>query len=599
MEQNRLRVMLVDDDEDDFVMTRDLLAEIEGKSIELDWASTYEAGLEALCRNNHDVYLLDYQLGERNGLELLTEAVASGCKGPIILLTGQRDRELDIQAMEAGAADYLVKGQIDAALLERSIRYAIGRRQSEEQILRMAYYDSLTSLPNRCLFQDRLHQAIALAERYHRKTAILFLDLDNFKRINDTLGHRVGDLLLQGVADRLANSVRKSDAVARRNPDAANTTVARLGGDEFTVLLTEINELQDAARVAQRFIEMLSQQFVLDGHEVFVTASVGIAVYPVDGVDVDTLLKNADTAMYHAKEQGKNNYQFYRQDMNATAFQELSLENDLRKALEHDEFELHYQPQIDIRTGQFIGIEALIRWQHPKRGMVSPAEFIPLAEQTGLIVPIGEWVLLTACTQNKAWQEAGFRAMPVSVNLSGHQFRQRNLTNTLKAILDAAGLAPQYLILEITESIVMQDTQATISLLHELNKMGLRLAMDDFGIGYSSFSYLKQFPLYAIKIDQSFIRDIDTSADDAAIARAIIAMADSLKLEVIAEGVETEQQLEVLRELGCGGAQGYLLSYPLPVEEATKLLATQSLADGVDSGAEMIESVALSRHRHR
>ncbi len=583
MEQNRLRVMLVDDDEDDFVMTRDLLAEIEGKSIELDWASTYEAGLEAFGQNNHDVYLLDYRLGERNGLELLTEAVASGCKAPIILLTGQRGRELDIQAMEAGAADYLVKGQIDAALLERSIRYAIGRRQSEQQILHMAYYDSLTNLPNRSLFQDRLCQAIALAERHHRKTAILFLDLDNFKRINDTLGHRVGDLLLQGVADRLANSVRKSDAIVHQSPGLADTTVARLGGDEFTILLTEINQIQDAGKVAQRFIEILSQPFVLDGHEVFVTASAGIAVYPVDGVDVDALLKNADTAMYHAKEQGKNNYQFYRRDMNATAFQELSLENDLRRALEHDEFELYYQPQLDIRTGQFIGMEALIRWKHPKRGMVSPAEFIPLAEQTGLIVPIGEWVLLTACAQNKAWQDAGLSSIPVSVNLSGHQFTQRNLVSTLKSSLDVSGLAPQYLILEITESIVMRNTDATISLLHELNEMGLRLAMDDFGIGYSSFSYLKQFPLYAIKIDQSFIRDIDTNADDAAIAKAIIAMADSLKLAAIAEGVETEQQLEVLRELGCGGAQGYLLSYPLPVEEATTLLATQSQANGVDS----------------
>jgi len=582
MDQNRLRVMLVDDDEDDFVMTRDLLAEIEGKNIELDWVSTYDAGLEALGRNSHDVYLLDYRLGEHNGLELLTEAMASGCKAPIILLTGQGDHELDIKAMEAGASDYLVKGQIDAALLERSIRYAIGRRQSEEQILRMAYYDSLTSLPNRSLFQDRLHQGIALAERYHRKTAVLFLDLDNFKRINDTLGHRVGDLLLQAVADRLTNSIRKSDAVARQHSDSESTTVARLGGDEFTILLTEINQIQDAARVAQRFIEMLSQPFVLDGHEVFVTASIGLAVYPVDGEDVDTLLKNADAAMYYAKEQGKNNYQFYRRDMNATAFQEMSLENDLRKALERDEFELHYQPQISIQTGEIIGIEALIRWHHPMRGMVSPAEFIPLAEQTGLIVPIGEWVLLTACTQNKAWQDAGFRALPVSVNLSGHQFRQRNLINTLKAILDASGLAPQHLILEITESIVMQDTRATISLLQELNEMGLRLAMDDFGIGYSSFSYLKQFPLYAIKIDQSFIRGIDTNADDAAIAKAIIAMADSLKLEVIAEGVETEQQLRVLCELGCGSAQGYLLSYPLPAEELTRQLSKDSQVISAD-----------------
>ena len=581
MDDRQLRVLLVDDDEDDYIMTRDLLSEVKNRQIALDWVSTFDDGIAAMGQNSHEVYLLDYRLGARTGLELMRESIANGCKAPMILLTGQGDHRVDLEAMKAGAADYLVKGEISALLLERSMRYAIEKKRAEDQILHMAYYDNLTNLPNRLLFQDRLSQAIVQAERYERMSAMLFLDLDNFKRINDTFGHRIGDLLLKAVADRLKESVRDSDSVARQHADILNVTVARQGGDEFTVLLSEVRKPQDVARVAQRFLDKLARPFLLDGHEVFITASIGIAIYAIDGKDFESLLKNADAAMYHAKGQGKNNYQFYKQSMNATALEKLELENDLRRALARKEFLLYYQPQIDVRTGEIVGMEALIRWQHPVRGLVSPADFIPLTEETGLIVPIGEWVLQTACKQSKAWQAAGFAPIPVSVNLSSRQFRQRVLLQTIEQAMDASGLDCRHIVLEITESVVMQEQEASRALLVELASKGLRLAMDDFGTGYSSLSNLKRFPIDAIKIDRSFVMDITTDPDDAAITKAIIAMGRSLNLNVIAEGVETEEQLAFLYQQGCHMIQGFLISRPVPMEEAAKLLAREKAGDGI------------------
>ncbi|OGW19656.1 MAG: hypothetical protein A2072_01960 [Nitrospirae bacterium GWC1_57_7] len=581
MDDQRLRVLLVDDDEDDYIITRDLLAEVKGRQVAMDWVSTFDEAIAAIGRNSHDVYLLDYRLGARSGLELMRESLASGCKAPMILLTGQGDHDVDMEAMKAGAADYLVKSEINAYLLERSIRYAIEKKRAEAQILHMAYYDSLTSLPNRLLFQDRLNQAIIHAERYERMSAMMFLDLDNFKRINDTFGHRVGDLLLKAVADRLKECVRDSDSVARQHTDILNITVARQGGDEFTVLLSEVREPEDAAKVAQRFLDRLSQPFLLDGHEVFITVSIGIAIYEVDGKDLESLLKNADAAMYHAKEQGKNNYQFYKHSMNATSLEKLEFENDLRRALERKEFLLYYQPQIDVRTGGIVGMEALIRWQHPGRGMVSPAEFIPMAEETGLIIPIGAWVLQTACAQNKAWQAAGLTPIPVSVNLSNRQFRQRDLMQAITAAVETSGLEPRHLVLEITESAIMHEPAVSSAMLHQLTAQGLRLAMDDFGTGYSSLGNLKRLPIYAIKIDRSFVMDITTDPDDAAITKAIIAMGRNLNLTVIAEGVETEQQLAFLYEQGCHTIQGYLISPPLPAHEASDILAREKEGAGI------------------
>jgi diguanylate cyclase (GGDEF)-like protein len=446
------------------------------------------------------------------------------------------------------------------------------RKRAEEQIYHLAYFDSLTGLPNRLLFKEYLSHALAHATRTQKMAAILFLDLDRFKQINDTLGHSIGDKLLQRVAECLVVCIRKCDTLGRVAGGDVTSSVSRLGGDEFTVLLTDIDTVQDAARVAHRIISTVSQPFNLDGHEMIVTTSIGISLYPDDGKDVVTLIKNADTAMYHAKDQGRNNFQFYNQSMNSTAYERLVLENHLRKALERNEFVLHYQPQFDIMTDEIIGVEALIRWRHPDLGMVSPGVFIPLAEETGLIMQIDEWVLKTACAQNKAWQEAGLPFITMAVNLSGQNFIRKNLVGIIARAIEDTRLDPRYLELELTESVLMKNAKETASTLQVLKEMGLRFSIDDFGTGYSSLSYLKRFPLDTLKIDQSFIREITTDSDNAAITTAIIAMAHSLKLKVVAEGVETEEQLAFLRDHGCHAMQGFLYSKPLPAAEVAQFI---------------------------
>lgn len=582
MTEEPLRLLLVDDDEDDYVLTRDLLSEIHGSKYKLDWAATYDAGLDAIKRSGHDVYLLDYRLGEYTGLELLREAIGNDCRAPMILLTGQGDRSVDMEAMKAGASDYLVKGKIDAPLLERSIRYAIERKRAEEKIRQMAYYDDLTGLPNRHLFKDRLTQVLAHADRHKRLAAILFLDLDNFKHINDTLGHNVGDLLLIEVAGRLSGCVRQSDSITRQQGDEGDPTVSRMGGDEFVVLIGEVKQAQDAAKVAQRILEMVSQPYMLNGNEIYITTSIGITMYPADGQDIDGLLKNGDAAMYCAKGEGRHTYAFFKQSMNAMAIERLTLENDLRKALVRGEFMLYYQPILDIRTRNIVGMEALIRWRHPGRGLVAPGEFISVAEEMGLIVPIGEWVVYAACAQNKIWRSQGLKPIRVSVNFSTQQFRQKDLIRDLSQRIKDSGCDARFLEIEITESIFMDDVETNIQKIHELKEMGIRLALDDFGTGYSSFSYLKNLPLDSIKIDRSFVKDINITMGGTAIIRAIIAMAHILKLDVVAEGVETEQQVSFLLDEGCDFMQGYLLSPPVPAEEASKFLAGNQ--SGVNTG---------------
>jgi diguanylate cyclase (GGDEF)-like protein len=583
MNDKMVKILLVEDDEDDYIMTRDLLSEIDGMHYELQWVETFDGAVEIIEKMEHDVYLLDYRLGERTGLELLCRAVKHNCKAPIIMLTGQGDKELDLQAMKSGASDYLVKGQINALLLERSIRYAIERKRIEENIYNMAYYDILTDLPNRLLFMDRLKQALGIAERYNRQVAVMFLDLDNFKRINDTFGHQMGDTLLKSIADRLKNCLRKCDSLARQNVDDSVDTIARLGGDEFTVILTEIRQIEDAAKVAQRILDSFLLRFMLNNYEIFITVSIGIAIYPYDGIDIDSILKNADAAMYHAKAEGKNNYQYYKKSMNASALEKLKIENALRKALELQEFTLYYQPQVDLRSGKIVGLEALIRWKKTDDTLVLPADFIPLAEESGLIIPISTWVLNTASEQSRMWQAAGFFNIPVSVNISSLQFQQKNFTKTVIQVLEETGIESGNMILEITESIIMQNTDTVFSALYELSRMGLRFTIDDFGTGYSSLSYLKRIPLYSIKIDRSFVKGINTNPDDAAISKAIISMAHTLKLRVVAEGVETEEQLAFLYEQGCDEIQGFLFSRPLPAEEISKLMAMEKEGTGIMS----------------
>jgi diguanylate cyclase (GGDEF)-like protein len=452
------------------------------------------------------------------------------------------------------------------------------RKLAEEQIRHLAYYDGLTGLPNRLLFGERLAQALATARRQGKMLATLCFDLDRFKRINDTLGHSVGDQLLRAVAERLRRSVRESDLLGWNEPRAEGEALARLGGDEFILAFAEVARVDDVARAARRVQELLAEPFRLGGHEAFVSASIGISVFPHDGDDAEALLKNADTAMYHAKDAGGNQFQFYAQSMNASALERLELENALRRGLERAEFRLHFQPQVDGPDGRVIGAEALVRWHHPELGLVAPGEFIPLAEESGLIVPLGEWVLRAACAQACAWRDAGLGLGRVAVNLSGRQFRQKNLLEVVRRILAESGADPQLIEIEITESVVMQNAEDTVGTLAALKAMGLRLAVDDFGTGYSSLSYLKRFPLDVLKIDRSFIRDVTCNADDAAIAKTIIAMAHSLRLEVVAEGVETAAQAAFLAAHGCQIMQGYLYGRPLPAEEFQARLSVAGAA---------------------
>jgi diguanylate cyclase (GGDEF)-like protein/PAS domain S-box-containing protein len=446
------------------------------------------------------------------------------------------------------------------------------RKMAEEQIRTLAYYDTLTELPNRIMFKEHLNKALARARRRNTLVAVLMLDLDRFKRINDTLGHTVGDQMLREVAKRLVGSIRQEDVLARSGYDEASASIARLGGDEFAIMLTELDSVQAAAKVARRTLDAMCAPIPLEAQEVFATASIGITIYPFDGENVDYLLKNADTAMYHAKSEGRNNYQYYTKSMNASAFENLALENSLRRALEREEFELYYQPQVSIDSGKIVGVEALIRWMHPEMGMISPVQFIPLALETGLIVPMDEWGLRVACSQAKAWQDAGLPPICVSVNLSSYQFRQKNLTEAVARIISETRLDPQYLDIELTEGTIMQNADETIRTLNELKEMGIRLSIDDFGTGYSSLSYLKRFPLDTLKIDRSFIMDITNDPDDEALTRAIIAMSNSLKIKVIAEGVETEEQLDFLKTNGCDEFQGYLFSRPVPASELAEML---------------------------
>ena len=434
------------------------------------------------------------------------------------------------------------------------------RKRYEARLEYQANHDGLTGLPNRTLLADRIEQALRSARRYRRQVAVLFVDLDQFKFINDSLGHDLGDRLLKIVAERLRGCVRSND------------TVARQGGDDFVVVLSDLAGDEDAATVAQQIQLAVNRPLDIDEHELEVSCSIGISIYPKDGEDVRALLKNADVAMYRAKEQGRNNFKFYTGELNDKAVARMTMEKHLRRALEREEFLLHYQPQVDLRTGRITGMEALLRWQSPELGLVSPAGFIPLAEETGLIVPIGEWVMKTACAQNRAWQAAGLSPLTMAVNLSPRQFRQEGLAETVARILRETGLEPRYLELEIVESLIMHDVQSATLILKKLKELGVQLTMDDFGTGYSSLSYLKQFPFDKMKIDQSFVREITSDPDSATIVRTIIAMAHSLNLRAVAEGVETEGQLSYLRSHGCEEMQGFYFSRPVPSGAFEQLL---------------------------
>ncbi|MDO3377581.1 putative bifunctional diguanylate cyclase/phosphodiesterase [Geoalkalibacter halelectricus] len=473
-----------------------------------------------------------------------------------------RVRIFELQASPLWQADGSLRGIIQTArdITER-LRVEETLRENQNRLDYLAHHDPLTNLPNRLRFNTRLQHAMGRARETRRQVALLFLDLDRFKNINDSLGHELGDQVLREVAGRLRTCLRASD------------TVARLGGDEFVVILEGIEDLNAVALVARNILRNLSRPFQVGPHDLYVTSSIGISLFPGDAQSVEGLMKHADVAMYRAKEEGRNNYQFYRPDMHVRTPEMLIMESNLRRAMSENQLQLYYQPQYDLASRQLIGLEALVRWKHPVHGMISPADFIPLAEDTGLIVPLGQWVMKTACAQAKAWQEQGYAPVRVAVNISAREFRQLDFIDHLDAILSETGLDPHWLELEITESIAMQNFDETIMTLTDLKIRGVHLAIDDFGTGYCSLGYLKRFPISKLKIDQSFVRDINRDSNDAAIATSIIALGRSMHMEVIAEGVEREDQAQLLLAKGCHQAQGFLFSPAVPAEQVVSFFS--------------------------
>ncbi|MFI5454725.1 MAG: putative bifunctional diguanylate cyclase/phosphodiesterase [Isosphaerales bacterium] len=696
MNHSRLSILLVDDDEDDYILARSLLVEVYGKQIDVEWASSYDPAREALLSGRHGLCLLDYHLGARTGLDLLRETMAKDCRTPIILLTGNDDWDVDVKAMEAGAVDYLVKGQFDGRILERSIRYAMGfaverqqtlealhrseeryelavrgandgiwdwdvttdriyyssrwksmlgsedgligdrpwewfnrvspldvdrvnaevsahlagktshleteyrmlhddgtyrwvltrglavrdgngravrmagsqsditqRKVAEDRLQHDAFHDSLTGLPNRALLLDRLGQHVARTKRLvDSRFAVLFLDVDGFKFVNDSLGHQIGDQLLIAIGRRLEGCVRAGD------------TIARLGGDEFIALVEDFETTEFILRLTERILEEMQAPFSLDGHELVVTASIGIALSGSNDDSAEEIIRNADIAMYQAKSHGKAGFVVFDEVMHASAVTRMRTESDLRQASMRGEFRLHYQPIVSLRTGKIRSFEALLRWYHPERGLVCPDEFIPLAEETKLILPIGLWVIRTAADQLRKWQKQFWRSPPlaISVNLSCRQFFQPDLVYQVERALLETGLDPRCLKMEITESTIMEQVESASSALARLKSLGVKLALDDFGKGYSSLSYLHQLPCDTLKIDRSFIARIGPGGENTEIVRTIISLAKGLGLDVVAEGVETASQLVQLKDLGCHFGQGYFFSRPLTDEAAGALL---------------------------
>jgi diguanylate cyclase (GGDEF)-like protein len=552
------QVLVVDDDRS----TRSTLRHtLQRDGFRVEEAADGAQALAMLARFQPDVILMDAMMPVMDGFTACArmQELPNAGNIPVLMITALQDNSSVERAFAAGASDYIPK-PIHYAVLSQRVRRIIEANRAEKRIRHLAYNDVLTSLPNRTLFFELLGKSIEQAGADGRQVGVLFMDLDRFKYVNDNLGHHVGDRLLQAVAKRVRAAVRGDD------------TVARLGGDEFTVVLNELDNPAAAATAAHHIVRTLSAPFPIDGHDIFVTASVGIAMYPHDGGDVATLVKHADSAMYRAK-RTNSGFQFYEASMEHSISEHVRLESDLRRALEQQhQLEVHYQPQACLVSGKIIGMEALVRWRHPTRGMISPVDFVPLAEETGLINPLGDWVLRTACAQLQQFIRAGLPPLRVAVNLSVRQLLQKDFAASVEAVLADTGLAPDLLELEITESTLMENAQDTLAALHRLHSLGVRLSIDDFGTGYSSLSYLKRFPVDIIKIDRSFVRDVPQDADDAAIVTAIIALAHSLRLEVVAEGVETVAQLDFLRGRQCDLMQGYHLSPAVPAEQFAALV---------------------------
>ena len=565
------RVLLVEHDPAETAKIRDLL---RSQSTEVTAIGALEPALSLLRDNPFDVVFLDLDLPDSSGLDTLGRARAAAASVPVIVLSDDEKEDAAIRALRLGAQDYLVKRELNSRVMVRSLAHAVERHRLVTELRKArhrahfnATHDALTKLPNRTFFQESLRRKIESSARNDKRFAVLFLDLDGFKGINDTLGHPVGDELLVQVARRLSSCLRRSDVVARQ------------GGDEFIVLVQGMDGPPRYAEVAESLLLALSRPFKLEKGEYRVTTSIGIALYPRDGEEAGCLIRNADTALYDAKNRGRNNYQNYDESMNRRARERLALDQDLRGAVDRGELVLYYQPKVDAVTGEIKGAEALVRWRDPKRGIVSPNEFVSLAEETGLIIPIGDWVLRTACSQTRQWQDEGFKDLKIAVNISPQQIQTQTLRDSIVSTLWTTGLPASSLELEITESGLMHNESVAVSVLSEIKQIGVGISLDDFGTGYSSLSYLKRFPVDTVKIDRSFVTDMVFDRDDAAIVSAILSIAKKLDLQVVAEGVETVHQRDLLTSGGCDQLQGYYFSVPLPAEEFTRVLERGVLAD--------------------
>ncbi len=570
------KILIVDDDSDALML---MSATLEADGFLVSTATDGADALRQFRADTYDLVMLDVDMPGMTGYDVCTALRKEvGDLLPIVMVTGMDDVSSVDAAYRSGATDFIAK-PISWALIGHRVRYLLRGYQivrdlkaAEGRIRRLAYFDSLTGLPNREHFRHRLASELEIANRDEKSLALLCIDLDNFKRINDTLGHGVGDELLRTVASRLREALRTSDAVGRAGPDGADENLSRLGGDEFMVLLSGISAPAQTGVVAERIVRTITQPMRLTQHEVLVTPSIGIALYPADGTDHETLVRNADLAMYFAKRQGPGTFAFFAATMSAGALKRLTVEGKLREAIANNELSLQFQPQFNLGTGLISSMEALLRWNNAELGAVPPSEFIPIAEETGQILPIGEWVLRTACAQAKAWHDEGLPATRIAVNVSVLQLSRRDFPELVRSVLEQTGLPPEFLELEITESAIMQNEAMAEEALHELKKIGVKIAIDDFGTGYSSFSRLKEFPIDRLKIDRSFVQHLHSKGEDQAITSAIIAMAKTLQLEVVAEGVEESAQLMVLQDNLCTLAQGFLLGRPLASSEARLLL---------------------------
>ncbi|MGH1365262.1 MAG: putative bifunctional diguanylate cyclase/phosphodiesterase [Calditrichia bacterium] len=562
-----INILLIEKEPGDALLVREFLNEAVTPQCTVNHADTLQRAIHILESSNFDVLLVDITMLQPTTGEALASITEQAQTTPIIFLTDLEEEYDGSLIAKRSKQDYLVKQNLSATHLLRSIRFAIERNWMMEQLEKakqieqhLAYHDVLTGLPNRQLFQDRLDQIIKQAARADKKVSVLSIDLDEFKRINDTLGHSTGDHILKIMSQRLQSCIRKSD------------TVARQGGDEFIIMLNEIGEERHAVTVAKKILTSLVKPINIDEHTLYLTGSVGVSLFPSDGDSFSTLVKNAEVAMHRAKKQGKNTYELYNLSMDAEAMEKLELENKLHDAVKKGEFTLHYQPLLNLISGKIEGVEALIRWNHPTLGSISPEKFIPLAEETGLIEPLGEWVMHTACIHAKTLHNEGFEGIRFAVNLSNKQFRNDNLHKMILEVLSKTDLDPQLLGLEVTESSAMRDVEYTIDILNKLKESGIRISIDDFGTGYSSLSYLKKLPIDILKIDRSFIENVPQDNENKSITSAIIFLAHNLGMKVVAEGVENQKQLSFLRSMRCDYIQGFMFSKPIPFDELKKLL---------------------------